>query len=117
MLPMQRLGELPPGAMEERAKSLLHDLGLNGEAKKLPHQLSGGQSARVAIARALANDPLMVLADEPTGNLDTRAGANVQRIMKDLAHVHGRTVIVVTHDREFAASADHAITIVDGRIQ
>jgi lipoprotein-releasing system ATP-binding protein len=71
---------------------LLDSFGLAGEARKLPRQLSGGQSQRVAIARALANDPLLILADEPTGNLDTAASANVQRILTDLAHDYGRAV-------------------------
>lgn len=117
MLPMQRLARLPLPAMRARGEDLLRDFGLEHEARKLPHQLSGGQSQRVAIARALANDPLVVLADEPTGNLDTASSANVQKIMKDLAHEHGRAVIVVTHDQNFATSADRVITIVDGKIQ
>jgi len=96
---------------------LLGSLGLAGEAKKLPRQLSGGQSQRVAIARALANDPLLILADEPTGNLDTAASANVQRILMDLAHHYDRAVVVVTHDRDFAAAADHVIVMSDGRIR
>ena len=83
----------------------------------MPNQLSGGQSQRVAIARALANDPVLILADEPTGNLDTASSANVQAILRDLARNHGRSVVVVTHDREFAKSADRVIVVVDGRIQ
>ena len=84
--------------------------------RKLPRQLSGGQSQRVAIARALANDPLLILADEPTGNLDSVSSANVQTILKDLAHAYGRAVAVVTHDRDFAAAADRTIVMQDGRI-
>jgi lipoprotein-releasing system ATP-binding protein len=117
MLPMQRLARLPLSVMLSHAETLLRDFGLEHEAMKLPHQLSGGQSQRVAIARALANDPLVVLADEPTGNLDTASSANVQKIMKALAHEHGRAVIVVTHDQHFAAIADRVITVVDGKIQ
>jgi len=116
MLPMQRLGRLRQGEIEERAAELLESFGLAGEARKLPRQLSGGQSQRVAIARALANDPLLILADEPTGNLDTAASANVQRILQDLAHRYDRAVIVVTHDRDFAAAADYVIVMSDGRI-
>ena len=116
MLPMRRLGRLRQGEIEARAMELLASLDLAGEANKLPKQLSGGQSQRVAIARALANDPLLILADEPTGNLDTSASANVQTILRDLAHHHGRAVIVVTHDRDFAAAADRVIEMSDARI-
>jgi lipoprotein-releasing system ATP-binding protein len=116
MLPMRRLGRLRQGEIEARAMELLASLDLAGEANKLPKQLSGGQSQRVAIARALANDPLLILADEPTGNLDTSASANVQNILRDLAHRHGRAVIVVTHDRDFAAAADRVIEMSDARI-
>ena len=117
MQPMQRRGRLRQPEIEARAMELLESFGLAGETKKLPRQLSGGQSQRVAIARALANDPLLILADEPTGNLDTAASANVQRILMDLAHDYGRAVIVVTHDRDFAAAADHVIVMSDGMIR
>ena len=116
VLPMQRLGRLSPTEAKMRATELLNRFGLGTEVNKLPRQLSGGQSQRVAIARALANDPRLILADEPTGNLDTAASANVQRILKDLAHLYGRTVVVVTHDRDFAAAADRVIVMSDGRI-
>jgi lipoprotein-releasing system ATP-binding protein len=116
MLPMRRLGRLGHTEIEERAGELLASLDLAGEASKLPKQLSGGQSQRVAIARALANDPLLILADEPTGNLDTRASANVRQILQELARRHGRAVIVVTHDRDFAAAADRVIEMSDARI-
>ncbi len=116
MLPMRRLGRLGHTEIEERAGELLASLDLAGEASKLPKQLSGGQSQRVAIARALANDPLLILADEPTGNLDTRASANVRQILQELARRHGRAVIVVTHDRDFAAAAGRVIEMSDARI-
>jgi lipoprotein-releasing system ATP-binding protein len=116
MLPMQRLGRLSPTAMRARATELLDSLGLGAHLHKLPKQLSGGQSQRVAIARALANDPPILLADEPTGNLDSASSLNVQGILKDLAHQHGRAVAVVTHDAAFAATADRIIHIVDGHI-
>ena len=117
MLPMQRLGRLSDEQICTRALSLLTDLGLEEQQHKLPRQLSGGQSQRVAIARALANDPLLILADEPTGNLDSASSENVENILKELAHRHNRAVAVVTHETRFASAADSVITIVDGRIQ
>lgn len=117
MLPMQRLRKLSPGEIKNRATELLISLGLEDQLSKLPKQLSGGQSQRVAIARALANDPSLILADEPTGNLDTVSSTNVQNILKELAHEYKRTVIIVTHDVNFAATADRVIHIVDGKIQ
>lgn len=116
MLPMQRLNKLPPEKIKERAEGLLISLGLGDKMDKTPKQLSGGQSQRVAIARALANEPMLILADEPTGNLDSNSSANVQHILRDLAREHGRAVIAVTHDQNFAKLADRVITIVDGRI-
>ena len=116
MLPMQRLGRLPGDQIRKRAEELLESFGLKDQMQKLPKQMSGGQSQRVAIARALANNPFLILADEPTGNLDTASSANVQKILKDLAHQHGRTVAVVTHDMQFAKTADRIINIVDGKI-
>ncbi len=116
MLPMQRLGKLNNAQAKTRAQELLASLGLADQSHKIPKQLSGGQSQRVAIARALANDPLLILADEPTGNLDSHSSANVQSIFKDLARQPGKAVVVVTHDTEFARSADRVITIVDGKI-
>ena len=78
--------------------------------------MSGGQCQRVAVARALANDPVLILADEPTGNLDTASSKVVQNILKDLAHKQNRTVIAVTHDTDFADMADRRIHLVDGAI-
>jgi lipoprotein-releasing system ATP-binding protein len=115
-LPMRRLGRLGKAACSERARELLAGLGLKEQAEKRPHQLSGGQSQRVAIARALANQPQVILADEPTGNLDTKASANVQAILRELAHTGDCAVIAVTHDASFAASADRRIRVVDGRL-
>jgi lipoprotein-releasing system ATP-binding protein len=116
LLPMQRLSRTSPAAMRRRAGDLLESLGLGAHMHKLPKQLSGGQSQRVSIARALANDPPVILADEPTGNLDSASSLNVQGILKGLARQHGRTVAVVTHDAAFAATADRIIHIVDGHI-
>lgn len=117
MLPMRRLGRLPAAVARARAERLLAEVGLGGQGAKLPSQLSGGQSQRVSVARALANDPRVILADEPTGNLDTASSHMVQDLLRELARRHGRAVVVVTHDPEFAASADRTIRIVDGRIQ
>jgi lipoprotein-releasing system ATP-binding protein len=116
MLPMRRLGKLSEKQQQDRAMGLLGDLGLAGHERKRPSQLSGGQRQRVAIARALANDPLIILADEPTGALDTKASENVRTILHDLAHDQSRCIIAVTHDVAFASAADRQIEIVDGKI-
>jgi len=116
LLPMRRLGARPEGEARERAMDLLQQFGLGDQGHKRPHQLSGGQRQRVAIARALANDPLVVLADEPTGNLDSHAAANVRQILHDLTRALGKTVVAVTHDPTFASVADRRVGIVDGRI-
>jgi lipoprotein-releasing system ATP-binding protein len=116
MMPMRRLGALDAEAQAQRAMQLLGDLGLGGHEHKRPSQLSGGQRQRVAIARALANDPLVILADEPTGALDTRSGENVRSILRELATSQGRSIIAVSHDLHFASAADRQIEIVDGRI-
>ncbi len=115
MLPMRQLARLAPSSMRERARWLLASLDMEAEATKVPAALSGGQRQRVAIARALANDPRLVLADEPTGALDTKNGAAVFAIFRRLAD-EGRTVIVVTHDDQLARNAERAIHIVDGRV-
>ncbi len=116
MLPIRRLGRLDQDAARRRAMALLTDLGLENQADKLPHKMSGGQNQRVAIARALANDPAIIFADEPTGNLDTVSSAMVQGILKNLSRDRGRTVIVVTHDTAFAAQCDRIIRVVDGKL-
>lgn len=116
MLPMQRLGKRSPREQEARAKELLENVGLKDQIKKLPRQMSGGQCQRVAIARALANDPTLIMADEPTGNLDTHSAATVQQILRDIAHTPGRAVVAVTHDESFAKVADKRIHIVDGKV-
>ncbi|NDZ18416.1 ABC transporter ATP-binding protein [Variovorax sp. WS11] len=115
-LPIRKLGRLPDQAAEARAAELLDQFGLEGHHRKKPSQLSGGQRQRVAIARALANDPLVILADEPTGNLDSAASANVRDMLRDLTRDFGKSVVAVTHDADFASAADRCIGIVDGRI-
>ncbi|KTD66134.1 ABC transporter ATP-binding protein [Legionella spiritensis] len=117
MLPMQRLGQLSRQAITVRALELLSDLGLEEQCHKLPKQLSGGQSQRIAIARALANDPVLILADEPTGNLDTASSQNVQTILQTMVHQFQRTVVVVTHDNDFAETADRRVVLIDGKLQ
>lgn len=116
LLPMRRLGAQPDGEVRQRALRLLGQFGLGDQGHKHPHQLSGGQRQRAAIARALANDPPIVLADEPTGNLDSRASANVRQILRDLTRDLGKAVVTVTHDLNFARAADRRIAIVDGLI-
>jgi lipoprotein-releasing system ATP-binding protein len=115
-LPIRRLGRLDQSAARARSMDLLTQLDVGEQGTKYPHQLSGGQRQRVAIARALANDPLIVLADEPTGNLDSASSGTVRQILHDLAHDMGKTVVAVTHDAAFAAAADRRIGIVDGKI-
>jgi lipoprotein-releasing system ATP-binding protein len=115
-IPMRRLGKYKDSIIKSRATEKLEKLGLIDHINKLPSQLSGGQRQRVAIARALANDPRMIFADEPTGNLDTESSKTVQNILKSLAHDDGCAVIAVTHDPEFAQNCDRVITIVDGKI-
>ena len=116
LIPIRRLGRLGDAAARKRAMALLGALGLADAAAKLPEQLSGGMRQRVAIARALANDPALILADEPTGNLDTKNAAAVFDIFAKLAAEEGRTVIVVTHDASLAARTTRRIHLVDGRI-
>jgi lipoprotein-releasing system ATP-binding protein len=116
MLPMAKLGRLTEAERRDRAESLLRDLGMGDHIRKRPDQLSGGQRQRVAIARALANDPLVILADEPTGNLDSVSSANVRDILSELVHEGNKTVLAVTHDPDFARAGDRQIHIIDGRV-
>lgn len=99
-----------------RAKDLLKLLGLADRTHHRPTQLSGGQQQRVAIARALANDPPLLLADEPTGNLDTDSSEAVLNALEDIRQTTGTTVVIVTHDRELARRADRVLTLEDGAI-
>ena len=116
LLPMRALGRLKTSAMAERGMALLTELGLKDHAHKRPDQLSGGQRQRVAIARSLANDPAVLLADEPTGNLDTKSTAQVFAILRRLVDEEKRAVVIVTHDMDLAARADIQVHVVDGRI-
>jgi lipoprotein-releasing system ATP-binding protein len=115
LLPMRAAGKMGQKEMHERGLALLGSLGLAEHANKRPNQLSGGQRQRVAIARALANRPEIIVADEPTGALDTKSTEQVFSILRDIAD-SGQTVIVVTHDPALAARADRRIHIVDGKI-
>jgi putative ABC transport system ATP-binding protein len=112
-LPALLAGVSPRGA-RARASELLDQVGLGDRASNQPSALSGGEQQRVAIARALANEPLVVLADEPTGNLDSAATTDVLRLFDQL-HANGQTLVVVTHDERIAATADRLISMRDGR--
>jgi putative ABC transport system ATP-binding protein len=115
MLPMEFSNTVPPGARRLRALELLDRVGISAHADKLPATLSGGEQQRSAIARALANDPPLLLADEPTGNLDSATTASVLELFTIL-HREGRTILVVTHEAEVRAVADRCVTLHDGRI-
>ncbi len=116
MLPMRALGKISEAQMKDRALALLASLGLEAHAHKLPGQLSGGQRQRVAIARALANEPHVILADEPTGNLDSQSSEQVLGVLRRLVDETKRSIVMVTHDLGLAARADRQLRIVDGRI-
>lgn len=115
-LPMRALARLAPHAITQRAEELLASLGLAEHLRKTPDKLSGGQRQRVAVARALANDPPVILADEPTGSLDTAATAQVFGILRDLVTLRGKTVVAVTHDLNLAAQMQRRVHIIDGRL-
>jgi lipoprotein-releasing system ATP-binding protein len=116
VLPMRALGVLPRDAMRERAAGILTSLGLADHLHKRPDQLSGGQRQRVAVARALANDPPVILADEPTGSLDSKSSEQVFEILRDLVDRQGKTVVAVTHDLDLAARMDRQVHLVDGAV-
>ncbi|HAF41659.1 MAG TPA: ABC transporter ATP-binding protein [Sphingobium sp.] len=116
MLPMRRLGRLPQAQARDKALGLLDQMGLGAKSGKTPDRLSGGERQRVAIARAIANDPVLVLCDEPTGNLDSQNSARVVDLFRSLAHDQGRALVCVTHDADVAAAADVQISMLDGRI-
>jgi putative ABC transport system ATP-binding protein len=114
MLPMDFCGTVPAGQREGRALCLLEQVGVADQAGKLPASLSGGQQQRTAIARALANDPPVLVADEPTGNLDSRNAIQVLEFFRSLAE-SGKTVLMVTHEREIAQYSSRLVKLVDGR--
>ena len=115
MLPMDFGGFWTPGQREERAMALLEQVEMADQARKLPSSTSGGQQQRVAIARALANDPPILVADEPTGNLDSATAEAVIRLFDELVAA-GKTIVMVTHDREIASHARRTVHMVDGRL-
>ncbi|MFN3286501.1 MAG: ABC transporter ATP-binding protein [bacterium] len=116
LLPLRLRG--PVSARDRaRVEALLERVGLARYARVFPSQLSGGQQQRVALIRALANDPTLVLADEPTGNLDSQSGRAVFDLMRELNRATAKSFIMVTHDERFASQADRVVRIEDGRIQ
>ena len=112
-VPMEIAGAPDAGA---RARALLDEVGLTGRAHHYPSQLSGGEQQRVALARALANNPPIVLADEPTGNLDTANGRHIMELLKGVHEARGTTLVLVTHDAELAGQADARLVMRDGRV-
>jgi len=112
-VPMEIAGAADPRG---RARKLLDEVGLTGRAHHYPSQLSGGEQQRVALARALANDPPIVLADEPTGNLDSTNGRHILGLLRNIHQSRGTTVVLVTHDTELAAIADERLMLRDGRV-
>jgi len=118
MLPLlyDREHNYQPKERREMAHQPLESVGLGGRAGHLPAEMSGGEQQRVAIARALINDPLLVLADEPTGNLDSHSGEEIMELLHRL-HNEGRTIVMVTHDREIAAHTQRTIRLRDGHLE
>jgi putative ABC transport system ATP-binding protein len=112
-VPMEIAGVTDP---QKRARGLLEEVGLTGRAHHYPSQLSGGEQQRVALARALANDPPIVLADEPTGNLDTANGRHIMDLLREVHRTRKTTLVLVTHDAELAAMADVQLVLRDGRV-
>ena len=114
LLPTRLRGSVPEA--RERGRALVDRLGLDGASARLPHELSGGEQQRLAVARALVHDPALILADEPTGNLDAEAGAAVLALLRRAAD-DGRAVVLVTHDEAATATADRTLHLVDGRLR
>ncbi len=118
MLPMlyDRDHTRTPEERQALARTMLDLVGLSDRGHHQPHELSGGQQQRVAIARALVNDPSLILADEPTGNLDSKSGQEIMALLHGL-HAAGRTIVMVTHEAELAARADRMLHMRDGRVE
>jgi putative ABC transport system ATP-binding protein len=115
MLPMDFAKKIPVGERRNRARQLLERVGVGDQADKVPATLSGGQQQRAAIARALANEPSLLLADEPTGNLDSATAGAVLELFADL-NADGQTIVVVTHERDIRAIVGREVTLTDGRV-
>lgn len=117
LLPLvyKRKDKLTPKQRKEKAMHALDIVGLSDRATHEPNELSGGQKQRVAIARALVNDPVLIMADEPTGNLDTKTGAEIMNVLHGL-HAKNRTIVMVTHEPDIAAQTERTITLIDGKL-
>jgi len=107
---------IPSSERRKKSEELLKQVGLSHRMDHLPNEMSGGEKQRVAIARALANDPLVVFADEPTGNLDSKTGKEIMMLLSHLSEKHGKTLVIVTHDSDLAEGISKRIRIKDGRI-
>ena len=116
MIPGLKLGKYAEKELVQRAMEKLKIFGIDDQAHKKPNQLSGGQKQRVAIARALINDPILIMGDEPTGNLDKKNSEIVFELFQKLAREYHQTLLIVTHDQEFAKATDRIIEMEDGRI-
>ncbi|MBN8589451.1 MAG: ABC transporter ATP-binding protein [Rhodothermia bacterium] len=117
MMPGMIYGEIPRAQLQARAAKLLDEVGLGHRLSHRPGELSGGEQQRVALARALVLEPKLLLADEPTGNLDTANSAAIHALFHELNRVHGTTMVIVTHNPELAKSIPRVVTMVDGRIE
>ncbi|MCD8385870.1 MAG: ABC transporter ATP-binding protein [Bacteroidales bacterium] len=115
MVPLQYRGDMSASQRRELAAEALHRVGLDARLRHYPRQLSGGQSQRVAIARAIVGNPKIILADEPTGNLDSRMGQDIMDLLHGLNQREGRTIVMVTHNERQAKAADRIIRFFDGR--